>query len=83
MRKWNTYSFDKVEKAKYDILVSLPREDVSSKVEILDKDKKSKFQSQTREKVRKAVKQDHDYACNTPPRKSTTQHKTATPHKTP
>ena len=51
VQKWTEYGFDKVEKTRYDVLVSLPRDDAASKVQILTHQGKVEFESQTREKV--------------------------------
>ena len=50
-QKWREYGFDHVEMAKYDVLMSSPRKDMKSKVEI-HRNGHVIFKSQSHEKVR-------------------------------
>ena len=49
-KKWKEYGFDQVEMAKYDVLMTSPRKDLQSKVEIY-RNGDVVFKSQTHEKV--------------------------------
>ncbi|EDO46336.1 predicted protein, partial [Nematostella vectensis] len=58
VKRWNDYGFDKVEKVKYDVLLSYPDPDKPNTVKLMNADGRVNYTCSGQEKVRDAAEND-------------------------